>query len=260
MKKHWILNNLIAAVVLVTALLLGVHLLLGVYTQHNKTIEVPDFANMQVSEASKLAKSSGLSITVADSVFVPRMDRGAVFSQLPKAGAAVKNGRNIHVTINATTPKKITMPNVVGLSLRQAKSELTSRGLFLGRLMYVSDMATNNVLKQLYHGSEIAAGSSVVSGTSIDLMIGLNESDFQTRVPDVCGMKYTRAMDVIKDYYLNVGRVRFDQSVQTYSDSLNAVVYAQNPGGSELEECRMGEEVTISLSVDPDKVSRFQSK
>lgn len=257
MAKHWIMINLIGAVVFIAALIFGTQALLDTVTRHGKSVAVPDFTNMQPADAARKAASVGLTTVVTDSVFVPRMDRGAVFSQIPKAGAAVKDGRKIRLTINAVQPKKVTMPDVVGLSFRQAKSELTSRGLYLGRLMYVSDMATNNVLKQLYHGSEVKPGTAVVSGSSIDLVVGLNDSDFMTMVPDVRGMKYMRAMDVVKDYYLNVGRVRFDGSVKTYNDSLNAVVYTQTPEGSEAL-LRMGEEVSLTLSLDPAKISSYK--
>ncbi len=256
MKTDWILKNILWAVALVIVLLLGVQMALGSYTRHGRSVVVPDFSNMQPVDAASVAHPMGLHLYVTDSVFVPRMDRGAVFSQIPKAGESVKKGRKIRLTINAVSPKKVTVPNLVGLSMRQAKSELLSRGLYLGRLIYVSDIATNNVLKQMYHGSEIEPGRSVDSGTSIDLMVGLNDTDFKTMAPDVCGMRYQRAADVVKDYYLNVGSVRFDGTVKTYSDSLNAVVYSQSPAASPAP-LRMGEEVSLSLSLDPQKIGKY---
>ena len=78
------------------------------------------------------------------------------------------------LTINATVPKKVTMPNLVGYSMRQAKAELSSRGLNLGKLIYVDDIATNNVLKQQQRGKDVRPGSSVESGSDIDLVVGLN--------------------------------------------------------------------------------------
>jgi len=254
MKGNWIVKNLLCALALVIVLIIGIQFLLGGYTRHGRMVTVPDFTNMQPVDAAAIAQPMDLHLFITDSVFVPRMDRGAVFSQNPKPGAQVKQGRKIRLTINAVTPKQVTVPNLVGLSMRQAKSELASRGLYLGRLMYVSDIATNNVLKQMYHGSEIAAGTSVISGSSIDLMVGLNDSDFRTMVPDVKGMRYLRAVDVLKDYYLNVGSLKFDKTVKTYSDSLDAVVYSQTPAPSELP-LRMGESVSISLSLDPEKAS-----
>lgn len=254
MKGNWIVKNLLWALALVLVLVIGVQILLGAYTRHGKTVTVPDFTNMQPTAAAGIARPMDLHLFVTDSVFVPRMDRGAVFSQNPKPGAQVKQGRKIRLTINAVTPKQVTIPNLVGLSMRQAKSELASRGLYLGRLMYVSDIATNNVIKQMYHGSEITPGSSVVSGSSIDLMVGLNDSDFRTMVPDVRGMRYLRAVDVLKDYYLNIGSLDFDKTVKTYSDSLDAVVYSQSPAPSEMP-LRMGESVSVKLSLDPEKAS-----
>ena len=104
---------------------------------------------MTVEEAQVQAELHDMVINVTDSVYVKRMKRGAVYRQNPAPGSKVKSGRRIALTINAVNAKKITMPNLVGFSMRQAKAELLSRGLVLGRLIYVKDMATNNVLRQL---------------------------------------------------------------------------------------------------------------
>ena len=53
------------------------------------------------------------------------MKRGAVFSQNPKPGSEVKKGRKVSLTINSVLPKKVTMPSLVGFSMRQAKAELS---------------------------------------------------------------------------------------------------------------------------------------
>lgn len=251
--SNWIVKNLLWAVVLVLALVVAINVTLGFLTHHGQEIAVPDLTNMSVSEARKLAADNEVNAIVTDSVYVRRMERGAVFSQNPKAGAKVKKGRKIRLTINAVVPKKVTMPNLVGLSMRQAKAELSSRGLSLGTLMYVSDMATNNVLKQLYRNREINPGTTVESGAEINLVVGLSEEDFGTFIPSVIGMKYMRAVDAIQDNSLNISRLRFDDSVKDYSDSLNAVVYKQSPAASE-ESVTMGQEVTLYLTVDEQKL------
>ena len=132
--KNWIVRNLTIAVVVVVALVVGAMVFLNVVTQHNREIEVPDFSNMSVAEAEYAAGQAGMRVEVTDSVFVKRMKRGAVYRQNPSAGSKVKKGRRVVLTINAVNAKKVTMPNLVGLSLRQAKAELLSRGLVLNRL------------------------------------------------------------------------------------------------------------------------------
>lgn len=251
--QNWIVRNLVLAVVFVIAVVLGVNILLGVITQHNREYTVPDFTNMTVAEASLAARDAGLKAVVQDSVFVRRMKRGAVFMQTPKGGSHVKKGRTVRLTINAMNAKEVSMPLLVGYSMRQAKAELASKGLTLGRLVYVNDMATNNVLKQLCGEREIAAGTPVESGTAIDLIVGLSADDSRTYAPDVVGMKYIRAVDAVHDNSLNVTRLYFDSEIRSYSDSLDAVVYRQRPG-KESGALTMGSGVTLWLTTDPEKI------
>lgn len=250
---HWIIRNLILAVIFFLALWLVSSFVLGRITRHGQSIVVPDMTNMSLSEARRSAHNNGLKIEVTDSIFVKRMQRGSVYSQNPKAGAEVKKGRVINLTINAINPKLVSMPNLVGYSMRQAKTELNSRGLTLGKLFYVDDIATNNVLRQIYKNRQINPGKKIESGSVIDLEVGLNPDNNTTYIPDVGNMKYLRAVDEIHEKSLNIGRLVFDSSVKDYTDSLNAQVYRQNPVKSE-EPVLMGTEVSIYLSVDPNKV------
>ena len=247
--KNWIVRNLLGAIIFFAALLLAATVLLGIVTHHGQTIEVPDLTSMSVDAARRQASKKSLKVEVIDSIYVRRMERGAVYSQNPKPGALVKKGRRIMLTINAMNAKKVSVPNLVGYSMRQAKAELNARGLALGKLMYVNDIATNNVLKQFYKNREIRPGRQVESGSEIDLQVGLNPSDNLTYVPNVKGMKYLRAVDAVHDNSLNLGRVVFDKTVKNYSDSLNAVVYKQTPEASR-SPLLMGSDMTIHLSLD----------
>ena len=248
-KKFWVLKNLAGAVVFFLALALVANVLLGIFTHHGKVQEVPDMVGLSVREADRVADSVGVRIDVVDSIYVRGMAKGAVYKQSPAAGASVKRGRRILLTINATVPKKVTMPNLVGYSMRQAKAELSTRGLNLGKLVYVNDIATNNVLKQIYHNREIRPGRQIETGSEIDLQVGLNPTDNMTYVPNVKGMKYLRAVDAVHDNSLNLGKVIFDKTVKNYTDSLNATVYKQTPAASK-SPLLLGSDVTIHLSLD----------
>ena len=245
----WILKNLAGALIFFVAFAVVASVLLGIFTRHGKVIEVPDLTGISVEEAESIASAAGVRAEVTDSVYVRRMEKGAVYRQNPKAGSKVKSGRRVMLTINAIVPKKVSMPNLVGYSMRQAKADLSSRGLNLGRLIYVEDMATNNVLKQLYRNKEIKSGTMIESGSSIDLVVGLNSVGSVTYIPNVVGMKYLRAIDAIHDNSLNIKRSVFDSSVKNYNDSLNATVYRQAPTASS-GSIVLGSEVTLYLSLD----------
>ncbi len=246
---NWIVKNLVLGALFVVVVVAAASIFLAVRTRHGKEITVPDLTSQTVQDALSTAGAAGLRVQVVDSVYMKRMPRGAVVSQLPKAGAKVKPGRKISLTINSTVPKKVSMPNLVHVSLRQAKAELAAKGLVLGRLTYVSDIATNNVLEQQYRGRSVAPGRQLYTGSVIDLVLGLNGADAMTYVPNLHGYKYLRAVDALHDNSLNVSGLFFDKSVRTYNDSLNAVVYSQRPSATGYPTV-MGTGVTLYLSVD----------
>ena len=157
------------------------------------------------------------------------------------------------LTTNTTVPKEVMMPSLVGFSLRQAKGELARAGLSLGRLIYTRDIATNSVLRQQRGGVDIKPGTSLASGTTINLVLGLNPNENMTYVPKLLGKQYLPAVDQALESSLNVGRLHFDETVKTYADSVSALfVYQQRPAPS--EKVRMGSEITMSLTTDPAKL------
>ena len=250
-KDRWIVKNLVAAAVYVTLLLVVTAVGLNLITRHGKTVTAPDFTNLTVREAQKLASESHVQVKVVDSVFVRRLAGGVVYRQQPKAGSEVKKGRSIFLTINSIVPRKVVMPNLYGYSVSEARAELQNRGLNLGKLTYVKDIATNTVLSQSCEGKEVKAGALVVSGSNIELKVGVSSDENSTTVPRLIGMKYVRAVDALHDRYLNTGRVRFDENVKTYADSVNAVVYKQDALG---EKKPLGTSVNLYLTLDTAKL------
>lgn len=250
--NNWIVRNILLAVAFIAGLVLLATIMLSVITQHGKVIAVPDFTNMTLQEARKAASAAHVKILVTDSVYVKRLKPGAVYLQTPKAGESVKRGRRIRLTTNTTVPKEVVMPALVGYSMRQAKAELVRNGLVLGRLIYVRDIATNNVLRQQRGGVDIKAGTRLASGTTINLVVGLSPNDNMTYTPKLIGKQYLHAVDLTQESSLNVGQLHFDETVKTYADSVSAVVYQQRPNGS--QQVRMGSEVSFSLTTDPSKV------
>ena len=252
--SHWIVRNLLICVFLVVAMIAGAMIFLNIVTKHNKELIVPDFSNMTVAEAEATAAEALMRVEVTDSVFVKRMRKGAVRDQNPAPGSRVKEGRRVSLTINALNSKKVTMPNLVGLSMRQALAELQSRGLVVGKLIYVQDLATNNVIRQLRGNRQIEPGESVDSGTVIDIVLGLNpDTEAVAFVPNVIGKRYMTAVDLVHRQSLNIKTLRFDDTVKDYDDSLNAMVYRQSPEPSEVP-VNLGDDVSLYLTVDPERI------
>ena len=247
-KWFWVVKHLALAAVLAVLLVSGAMMFLNIGTKHGEYLEVPQFVGLKFEDAQKLAQQVGMRLEIVDSVYAKK-GRGLVREQNPAPGKQVKEGRRVLLTMNAFGVQRIAMPNLVGYSTRQAIAELSSRGLVLGKLIYKSDIATNNVLKQQYRGRDVQPGDMVEAESRIDLVVGLNSDNSETLIPDVTGKRAVEASRELNEYYINVRSLRYDKSVKTMEDSLKCVVYKQAPEASELP-VKMGTDVTLYLRVE----------
>ncbi len=248
LKENILIKHIILAGCSLLVVIFLLFTILKFITRHNQEFEVPSFINMTVEEAEAVARQYELRLEVTDSVYINRMAPGAIFRQNPEAASKVKKNRRILLTINANQPKLVKMPELVGYSLRQAQSELVSNQLSLGKLIYVKDIATNNVLGQLYKGRAIAEGEKIPSESVIDLKLGINETDSTTYIPEIRGIPYRLVREKLAENSLNLSKAVFDESVTNYADSLSAWVYRQVPAPSDSVTVRLGTGVTVYLS------------
>jgi beta-lactam-binding protein with PASTA domain len=252
---RWILRNVLLAILFFVALLIVTQLSLKALTRHNQVITVPDFTNLSVPDAKIVAKRHDIRTQVVDSVYVKRMEKGHVFSQNPAAGSQVKKNRTIKLTINSSQTKMVKMPNLVGYSLRQAKTEILSSGLTVGKLAYREDLATNNVLDQFIKGRYVAPGTEVEAETPVDLLLGLSPDENETFIPYLIGFTLPVARDNIFENSLNLGNVSYDETVHTYQDTLSAVVYQQTPAFHIGAPAAMGTAIHLKLTTSQAKIA-----
>ncbi|MDR3351245.1 MAG: PASTA domain-containing protein [Prevotellaceae bacterium] len=246
--KNFLFRNIVYAAAGLLSLLFIINFTLLQLTQHNRTFPVPDFSGMTLEEALAVKESKHLRLEVIDSVYVLHRPRGAIFRQSPEPQAEVKNNRRVLLVINAHSPRKVTMPEVVGYSLRQAKAVLLSQGLSIGKLSYEPDIATNSVLAQYYKGREIPAGREIEAGSEIDLILGWNmETGQRTVIPSVAGLSAESAKDLLLDNSLNYELHYDNTSVKNYEDSLLSRVYRQLPSASSANVWNLGTTVELYL-------------
>lgn len=111
---------------------------LALYTNHGETVDVPSLVGMQESDALYTLERLGLRGVVADSAFNKRKPTGCILDQLPAAGAKVKAGREIRLTINSAQTPTLPLPDVAdNSSLREAQARLTAMGFKLGPVEYI---------------------------------------------------------------------------------------------------------------------------
>jgi len=238
------------AVALAMIILLSILVWLRIYTHHGQAITVPDLAGLRLEEVDDVTSSRNLRFEVVDSVYSAEMPRGTVIKQNPKASSKVKKNRKIFLTMNAINPEMVSMPRLVGLSIRQARLALQNAGLLLGEISYRPDFAVDNVLQQMHRDSVITEGTEIRKGEVVNLVLGMGLSNETTRVPDLVGLSPEVAREIIADYYLNIGAVTYDESMADQEDSVMAFIWRQYPEFDEFKRMNKGMEVDIWLTID----------
>ena len=257
--KNFILSkvfvkNLGLAVAIIVGTLMLLLIWLNLYTRHGQARPVPDFHGLTIEQTANLARKSRLKFQVIDSVYTNAVPAGCVVEQKPKPGFKVKKWRNIILTINAFSPEMVAMPNLVDLPKRQALSVIMSSGLEIGQLEYRPDLSIDVVIGQQYNGRTVAPGDSIQKGSVIDLILGKGLSNMRTPVPNLIGMRLDPAKNMILGASLNLATYIYDNSIINKNDSVNAVVYKQNPEYKTDVSLQLGSAIYLWLTVDSAKV------
>ena len=143
------------------------------YTQHGETIQVPDVEALSLETVSTVFEQQELRYEVLDSAkFNPAYPPYAVIEQYPTAGSDVKRGRKIYLTINPSGYRKLSVPNVIQITKRNAETRLTAVGFEMGKITYRNNIGKDMVLEIRYQGKKIEPGIILPKTSKIDLVLG----------------------------------------------------------------------------------------
>lgn len=142
-------------------------------TNHGEFVEVPDFSKMSVMDMRKAVEEAGLRYEVLDSAnYNPDFPRFSIIEQDPKAGNKVKDNRKIYFTVNPSGYKKVTIPNIIQVTQRNASSMLKAVGLEVQRVTYIDQLGKDMVYYIKYKGKNIRPGEKLPKTSKIELVCG----------------------------------------------------------------------------------------
>jgi serine/threonine-protein kinase len=170
---------------------------------HDKDkIKVPDLIGKNITEVEKIIFDSDLTIGKLNEQFNEKIPQGVVINQIPKAGAEVKAGRSIHLSISKGK-EMVKVPYVVGQNIRTARISLKNVGLEVGEVKFeFNDMFGNDtVISQL-----VSSGRNVSYGTPVDILVSKG-SENQVKVPNVIGKNFDDAKAILEESGLLIGEV-----------------------------------------------------
>ena len=241
--------NIVFAMFVGAAILVGLIIWLRGYTQHGVEVEVEDVRGMVVVEAEPILNAQGLHLQVVDSTYSDKVPFGTIVDQDPKPQSHAKHGRAVYVTINATTKRHITMPDLHDISYRQAETTLRGMGIKVDTVYdYEPSEFRDLVLDVKADTGSIQPGTKIPVGTKVRLVVGFGKGTEYVKVPEVVGLTLRDARSLLLTNRLTVGAVHHDEPEE---EGVTQYVYRQIPdAGERLLE---GETVTLYLSADIEK-------
>ena len=127
-------------------------------------ITIPDLQGMSCDQAREKLKALGLSIGKISYESDSSKEDGVVISQGLQAGGKASKGATVDITINQTKSTTVEIPNVVGMTIKEAKEALGNLGLS------ISKISGSNEDSAVVTAVSPAPGSSVKRDESITLV------------------------------------------------------------------------------------------
>lgn len=172
LRNHPLTANLIymalAACVIFTAALY----FLDYWTHHGEQQPVPSLKGMNYVEAERELTAQNFQVEIADSIYDTGAAPGTVIEQSPRAGANVKPGRVVYLTIVAFTPKMVTVPHFHNTSMRQCRALFESLGIRTVNVVEIPSEYRGLVLNAKFNGLPLRPGMRIPVNAAVTIEVG----------------------------------------------------------------------------------------
>lgn len=236
--RQAVIGWFVTVFLLIVWLVLMDWIVMPVYTHHGREEELPDVTEHSFDEARKMLEDRGFKIIKDKEKFDSNYPKGTVIFQNPAPYAKVKKGRRIYMTVSSGE-KSIVMPQIVGVSERDASFILNHAGLVLGTV----DSDFNDYYPQgVVCKQSIPKDTVVAAKTVVNLTVSRGTLPSRFIIPNLVGKNVETAKKLLYETGLEVGRV--DNELQM--DLIPGTVIAQSvkPG----TEVQQGKAVGLTIS------------
>ena len=151
-------------------------------------LTVPDLSGLTVDQARQRLKDLGLVVGKITQESVDGKPDGVIIAQTPSGDSKVSKGATIDLVVNKAKVKKVKVPNVVGMSLKEARDALSAVNIA------VNQVAGSVEDKSVVTEQSLKAGDEVDEGSSLNLTTEYKDKKKDDSKPS--GNKTTGTVDV----------------------------------------------------------------
>lgn len=231
------------------------------YTRHDVSTSVPNVEDLPFEKAKTKLQSRSLKVQRQVGRYNPNVDTGIVVDQTPLPTQKVKPGRRVYLTVNAGEVPMVKMPDLSGMSVREAKNRVSSIGLAVGSVQEdpIPSPYANTITKQ-----EPAPNDSLEEGETVALWYSTGLGDQQVDVPNLVGLSVEEAERLLLQRKLR--SVLVDTSTSDDEDPSPASVSPQDSSAASLyvrrqahapgDSVRAGTEIRLYTTEDAEQAAQ----
>ncbi|WP_455538447.1 Stk1 family PASTA domain-containing Ser/Thr kinase [Terrisporobacter sp.] len=131
-------------------------------------ISVPNLVNMSLEEANKTMNDIDLRLVIATEKHDSQVEKNHVISQTPARGTKLQKGDTVTIVISSG-PEKLSVPNLIGVTLNDAKRMLEAQGLELGSVSYdYSEIHKEGIV---INQNPVSNVGSIKKGDSVNIVV-----------------------------------------------------------------------------------------
>jgi serine/threonine-protein kinase len=196
----------IAAICLVFILVTGLsaYFTLTLLIKSEDTVIVPDFVAKDVVYVLEYLTELGLNTKVKGSEYSSDIPKNHVILQDPEPGAEIKKGRDVRIIISKGA-KTVLMPNLKGLSFRQARIIFEENDLCQGVL---TESYNIDIEKEAIVAQYPSAGFMVQRGSCVNLLVSMGRRPKAYKMPDLNKLSFDDALYLIEKFNLELGEIK----------------------------------------------------
>ncbi|MEV6679801.1 Stk1 family PASTA domain-containing Ser/Thr kinase [Streptomyces erythrochromogenes] len=227
----------------VLLVVVGVLLALGIgtgvwYINSGQFTKVPNLLGKTEEQARAQLSEAGLGVKGVDRKFSDAFERGTVMNTDPPGGRRIRGNGAVLITISRG-PEVVSVPNLKGRPLEEAKEELTRTGLAPGVITqaFSQDVAQGSVIS-----TNPAGGEKRAPDTAVAFVVSKGRP---VPVPGVTGLPFEQAKATLEGLGLKVTTA--PEQVNAPSDP--GTVANQSIGAG--TQAAAGDTVTLTVSKGP---------
>ncbi|MDO4961396.1 MAG: protein kinase [Eubacteriales bacterium] len=204
---------------------------------------MPDIIGMTVDEARAMLGQIQMSMDSSTSDYSNEYEKGTIMNQMPAKGEVLTSDSTVYVTVSLGAKAEYVLENLKNMSLDDAKQALDEAGVAVAPdpVREFSDEVAEDFVTGYRDDGTTEGGVRLVT-----LLVSYGKRDDYTEVPDLIGLSYQAASELLSSSQLSLGEA---QAINTDAVPADQIINQSVPA---LGFAKKGSIIDVMICVGDD--------